>query len=161
MTPSGNRNYSKVLLVWVWLLEFLLRWKQSEVLFKFHSILTDSFCSHSKSKFHFIFFHFSHIWILGSFGLWSMWFWWTIHGHGDIIKILISSSFEVFYDFKCNFPPLLSPLKGLFAFIFKLVGIAVILGACFGMVGIGWIYAFGDCSGRFFIIKLGFQNLLM
>ena len=67
----------------------------------------------------------------------------------------------MFYDFKCNFPPLLSPLKGLFAFIFKLVGIAVILGACFGMVGIGWIYAFGDCSGRFFIIKLGFENLLM
>ena len=50
-------------------------------------------------------------------------------------------------------------LKGLFAFIFKLVGIAVILGACFGMVGIGWIYAFGDCSGWFFIFKLGFENL--
>ena len=49
--------------------------------------------------------------------------------------------------------------KGLFAFIFKLVGIAVILGACFGMVGIGWIYAFGDCSGWFFIFKLGFENL--
>ena len=51
--------------------------------------------------------------------------------------------------------PFCHHLKGLFAFIFKLVGIAVILGACFGMVGIGWIYAFGDCSGRFFIFELG------
>jgi len=42
-----------------------------------------------------------------------------------------------------------SPLKGLFAFIFKLIAIAIILGASFGMVGIGWIYAFGDCEGRF------------
>ena len=88
-----------------------------------------------------------------------MWFWRTIHGYGDIIKIIFSSSFEVFYDSKWNSTPLLSPLKGLFAFIFKLVGIAVILGACFGMVGIGWIYAFGDCSGRFFILELGFENL--
>jgi len=115
LTPSGNRNYSKVLLVWVWLLEFLLRWRQLEVSFKFHSIFTDSFCSHSKSKFHFNFFHFSHIWILGSFGLWSMWFWWTIHGFGDINKILrlikISSSFEIFYNSELNSPTFCYHLK--------------------------------------------------